>query len=300
MSNIVAILVTYNRLEKLRITLEHLMNQTVKPSRIIVVNNCSNDGTEVFLDEWKNIDDSINKNVYHMSTNLGGAGGFATAFQKALEFEFDYLYVSDDDAYLDKEGFENFEMFISKKMENVGAVCGKVIENDKIAFLHRRRIKLGLFSFKEYPVSLKEYEEEYFKIDLYSFVGTFISKEAVLNCGIPNKDYFIWYDDTEHSARLSRKYNIYCVPEIIINHDCAQAIKSVTWKNYYGYRNKLNMIKNNFNKKYYKCFRLLLRLSCLRDLFGKTKKIKIKLDSLKDDKRNIMGISEKYKPGAKI
>ena len=39
------VIVTYNRLNKLKIALEKFENQTKKQSYVLVVNNASNDGT---------------------------------------------------------------------------------------------------------------------------------------------------------------------------------------------------------------------------------------------------------------
>ena len=53
MSKICAIVVTYNRLELLKLTIERLLNQTRKLDEIIIINNASTDGTNEFLDGMK-------------------------------------------------------------------------------------------------------------------------------------------------------------------------------------------------------------------------------------------------------
>ena len=47
--NVAAVIVTYNRLEKLKNAIAAYENQLCKPTYIIVVNNASNDGTKEFL-----------------------------------------------------------------------------------------------------------------------------------------------------------------------------------------------------------------------------------------------------------
>ena len=47
------VLVTFNRLEKLKIALEAYERQTVKPKYILVVDNNSTDGTREYLENWK-------------------------------------------------------------------------------------------------------------------------------------------------------------------------------------------------------------------------------------------------------
>ena len=46
------VLVTYNRLECLKIALKRYENQILPPSHIFVINNASTDGTEEFLQQW--------------------------------------------------------------------------------------------------------------------------------------------------------------------------------------------------------------------------------------------------------
>ena len=36
--------------------------------------------------------------------------------------------------------------------------------------------------------------------------------------GLPEKDYFLWYDDSEYSLRLSAYGGICCVPEAVLDH----------------------------------------------------------------------------------
>ena len=45
MKKVVAVVVTYNRKEKLKINLECLLNQSYKIKKIVVIDNCSTDGT---------------------------------------------------------------------------------------------------------------------------------------------------------------------------------------------------------------------------------------------------------------
>ncbi len=52
-SDIGAVIVTFNRLEKLKKALASYEKQTLLPEYIIVVDNASNDGTKEYLEEWK-------------------------------------------------------------------------------------------------------------------------------------------------------------------------------------------------------------------------------------------------------
>lgn len=68
------VLVTRNRLEKLKITLDLYEKQTKRPEYIIVVDNCSTDSvTGGYLDEWSEIKTDYKKIVIHSEVNGGEA-----------------------------------------------------------------------------------------------------------------------------------------------------------------------------------------------------------------------------------
>ena len=65
------VLVTYNRLDKLKIALECYEKQKYLPKNIIVVNNASTDGTKEFLDKLAYIyTGHVNENPYEYLEEL--------------------------------------------------------------------------------------------------------------------------------------------------------------------------------------------------------------------------------------
>ena len=63
MFNVAVVIATYNRLEKLKIALTHYEKQLLLPKYIIVVDNNSTDGTDIYLSEWKNQKTEIKKHI---------------------------------------------------------------------------------------------------------------------------------------------------------------------------------------------------------------------------------------------
>ena len=61
MLKIAAVIVTYNRLDKLKKALVSYESQSVKPQYIIVVNNASTDSTQEYLEKWKQQESGIVK-----------------------------------------------------------------------------------------------------------------------------------------------------------------------------------------------------------------------------------------------
>ena len=76
---VMAIIVTFNRKELLKESIEALLNQSYKNCDILVVDNASSDGTREFISGY--ID---NKKVIYKNTevNIGGAGGFNFGIKK--------------------------------------------------------------------------------------------------------------------------------------------------------------------------------------------------------------------------
>lgn len=292
------VIVTYNRIEKLKKALECYENQTRLPDYILVVDNNSSDGTDIFLDDWKK---NCEREVLTLTENLGGSGGFYYGLKEMIKKDVDWIWVSDDDAYPKHEVFENLEKFIEKNsIQDVGAICGKIINNGKIDLNHRRIYKKSLFRIKEYPVPKIEYDNEYFKVDLFSYVGTAIKKEVLKEVGLTKKEYFIFFDDTEHSYRISRNNKILCVPSIEIIHDIEGNYNKedlIEWKKYYGIRNHIDCIKSNFPSRYYKVLLFKYRMDVVK-IKDNVEKELIK-DGIKDGKKGNLGLNNKYYPGWK-
>ena len=97
---VLALVVTYNRLNYLKRCLDFLENQDRKINQILVVNNDSNDVTQHYLEAKKNI--KVIK-----QENLGSAGGWHTRIEYALKNNFDYIWMMDDDGYPDKSSLKN-------------------------------------------------------------------------------------------------------------------------------------------------------------------------------------------------
>ena len=76
MEKVIAVVVTYNRLELLQRVVESLKKQSRKLTEILVVNNGSTDGTKEWLDGQEGL------TVIHQE-NVGGSGGFCRGIQEA-------------------------------------------------------------------------------------------------------------------------------------------------------------------------------------------------------------------------
>lgn len=97
-------LITYNRKEKLKATLDSLMVSPVSSLDIVVLDNASTDGTSEVLDGYA----KKYKNITHVRhrTNIGGNANICRAFEMAVTCGKEYAWILCDD---DKYDFSNWD-----------------------------------------------------------------------------------------------------------------------------------------------------------------------------------------------
>lgn len=303
---IVLVIPTFNRSKDLKEALERYDKQTLLPEAIIVVNNGCTDNTQDFLDEWQKTPKKYKKIVVVSDKNLGGSGGFYLGMKKALKLDFDFIFLADDDAFADKDSLLKLcECY--QKMDNknkISGLCSEVINIGKVDVHHRRRIKKGMFMLHEITVPIEEYENDSFEIDEFTFVGALIKKSVIERIGLPERNYFIHYDDTEYAIRMRKYGKIICVPSSVMYHNTGFS-DSITWKDYYGTRNQLDLIKKHYESRYYYSAVAVIfckKASLLAKIYkGRTdKERRMFKQAIKDARNNKLGISEIYKPGTRI
>lgn len=300
-SDICAIIVTYNRLEKLRTALKSYSAQKLLPRYIIVVDNASKDGTEQFLAVWKNKKEGFEKIVITCTKNLGGSGGFYLGQKKALELDINWIMVADDDAYLESDYLLGMYNYINNHdKDEISIVCGKVIEKGNCVNIHRTYLKTKWKrNFQEY-IPIEYYSKDYFEPDFVSYVGVLLNKSKLLKAGLVNKDYFIWYDDTEHSYRLGKIGRIICIPAYSVLHDVVENKNMLCWKNFYGYRNNVDFFKKHFLLQFPFVLVVLIIKSLLSPLHGRSfTEIQMRFVAIKDGLLGRLGEHNYYKPGWK-
>lgn len=300
-SDIGCVIVTFNRLDKLKKTLQSYAGQSLLPQYLIVVNNASTDGTKEYLESWKNKSEGFTKIVIHSEVNLGGSGGFYLGQQEAVEQRAGWIMIADDDAYPESNYLEGMQHYINTHdPQKISIVCGKVIQQGNSYNFHRGRWKSG-WSLSFYTaVDKEDYKKDEFYPDFVSYVGIVINKEKLEEVGLVNKDIFIWYDDTEHTYRLSKVGKIVCIPRFSIIHDVDETHNGLSWKTYYWYRNTLEFYKKQFPLRYPILLGLLFGKTFLCPLKGKSlTEVKIRFAAIRDSLLNHMGKNEIYKPGWK-
>lgn len=304
----IAIVVTFNRLEKLKKTLCAYDKIERGLDMLIIVDNNSSDGTDVFLKNWQKEKAFFDKKVLSLSENLGGSGGFYHGCKEAMNLGADWILVSDDDAYPDSAIMFEFNKFINENANRkISAVCSTVKHMDGTIDTGHRKKYSKKFAIRPLftPVSLNNYVKPSFNIDLFSYVGTFLNAKALERVGLCNDKYFIYYDDTEHSMRMSTWGEQICVPSIIFSHDDGYGLAKeqkdilMTWRDYYDIRNKINMFL--LHDKLVAFFWVISRLlMCFMKFPMNIECQKMYLTAIKDGLLGRLGKHSVYKPGFSI
>ena len=303
-TNIGVVIVTYNRLNKLKTALMKYDQQLLLPDYIIVVDNASTDDTRKYLSEWeKETKSPYQRIVLTASENRGGSGGFYLGEEAALRMDSKWVMIGDDDAYPESDYLQGIMDYINKGNEDdLSIVCGKVIQNGTLNHLHRcvidGRYKWNFFK-AEKRISFKSDTEKVLDIDLVSYVGIAINCAKMEKVGLVNKDYFIWQDDYEHSLRLRKVGRIVCLPQYNIIHETDKEHIEFSWKTYYEWRNGIDMRKKHFSSIHFFFMMLngIMRIF-LSPLKGHgLEEIGVRLRGVRDGLNGCSGKHVLYSPG---
>lgn len=254
-----AVVVTHNRLEKLRRTVESLKREAVDV--IYIVDNGCRDGTT----EWLRDEASVRIRPIYLRRNTGGAGGFEAGIRQALDDgEADWLVLMDDDARPSAKAIDTFRRKADDlEDERVLAAAvffpdGEICEMNRPSvnpFWNGRVFLRTLFGGGRmgFHIPDKAFEEceGARPIDIASFVGFFIPVSIVRRVGLPDRRLFIYGDDVLYSLRLRRAgVPIDFDPDIRFEHECGtkdretgKVKQQAKWKIYYLYRNGILMYR---------------------------------------------------------
>ena len=240
------VIVTYNRLELLKECLACVCGQTIPFSRVIVVDNHSTDGTAEYLASRSDVE------VIRETENLGGAGGFYDGLQRASQSPYDWVLIIDDDAMIAPDYMEKLLIYAGNHPQVCG-LAGKVVTEGHIDVSHRRRI-INRLLYVESNVASEEYQKESFACDAATFCGLLLQGQKMREIGLPEKEYFLWYDDIEYCLRLQESGGVTVVPAAVLHHKTVLSkegmvtkgvLHRIGWRQYYGYRNRYDTAKRH-------------------------------------------------------
>ena len=266
MSKITAVVVTFNRLKLLQRVIASLQKQSVHIHDIIIVNNGSTDGTKEWLDKQNKL------HIIHQE-NVGGSGGFYRGIQEASKTECDWIWCMDDDVFPSEHCLENLLIYASKD-NKIGIACPHRLMSGKTFTGEAKTLNLSN-PFKDMHDNglMPEDVEANETVDIVgmAFEGPLIKKEVVEKIGLPNKELFILYDDTDYSYRtILEGYRVIVVRDALMDKYDFQSQSSYRedkiknkWKLAYHVRNTAyfgHRYGKNIGVKYLAAMPFILRM----------------------------------------
>lgn len=249
-----AIVVTHNRVDKLKYTVQRYLETSVR--KIVIVDNASSDWTPSYLRELeREMPDRVA--VLSLTENCGGAGGFyhGLAYAKRC-LECDWLVLSDDDSYpagdaiarfsgCDKPGPNDEKIVAAKVLFPTGDLCpmNRPMEDPTITMVTKNL--LSGKSLLAVPDSLDS-DAISRPVMASSFVGMFIPLKALRATGVmPSKDYFLYWDDISFCLDMRAVgFGVVFRPDLIFYHDCPRRSGEISGiRFYYFVRNGFRTIK---------------------------------------------------------
>ncbi|MBX6320023.1 glycosyltransferase family 2 protein [Pigmentiphaga sp.] len=195
-----AVVVTYNRKTLLLRCLRALLEQSVPPQEIVVIDNASTDGTRAALEE-SGLLDRPGFELITLPSNEGGAGGFHHGMAAALARKSDLAWLMDDDGHPAADCLEKL-LQAAPSHDLWGPVVIDEAQPERLCFPLRMPGSAKVLRSAE---SVREAAAGGLLPGVVMpFNGVLVRRELVERIGLPRKEFFIWGDDIEYVMRASR------------------------------------------------------------------------------------------------
>lgn len=238
---VTAVVVTYNRKALLRECLAALGAQTRPCDRVLVVDNASADGTpEVVRGEFPAAD------LLVLPENAGGAGGFHAGLRDAHADGADWMWLMDDDTIPAPTA-------LAELLDAPDALEGlprPLLLASKVVWTDGRLHPMNLSGLgRDAAHFIEGCGRHLVPLRTATFVSLLVHRSAVDEFGLPLAHYFIWSDDIEYTARITRARPQagYLVPSSVAEHRTKTphtAVSDTGGRFYFHVRNSLYMLRS--------------------------------------------------------
>ncbi|KKC27760.1 glycosyltransferase family 2 protein [Sphingomonas sp. SRS2] len=208
MRSVSAVVLTYNRRDLVEDCLRAIGAQSHPVDRIVVIDNGSTDGTADML--ARNWSDKIELHI--LPKNLGAAGGFNAGIRMAYRSQADAIWVMDDDVMPDPDALERLidadALLRARHLDppfviSTARTPGGIVTNVPDIDLARNSL-----SYQNWPELL---EHCLVPVRRATFVSILLPRATLDEFGLPIASMFIWGEDTEYTARITRERAGYLV-----------------------------------------------------------------------------------------
>jgi len=216
---ICAVIVTHNRKLDLEKCTASLLVQTRPPDKILIVDNASTDGTEDML--RKIFADNPSIKYINLGANLGGGGGFHYGTRQAFKEGYDWVWLMDDDCLATEECLDTLMSQTYDPNHIYSPILISIEDKTTVLWGIKAKIHSGNFEVTTLP-----------------FNGFLIHRDSLKILGFPEKEFFIYGDDTDFNmkARANGK-KVIMITSSVMYHPYKNVVKGL--KIYKMFLNKL-------------------------------------------------------------
>lgn len=240
---LLTIVITYNAMRWLDQCIGSLLKSTIR-SDIFVIDNGSVDGTQDHI--RKTFPEVI---FYQSKENLGFGKANNLGLQYALDNDYDYVYLLNQDAWVMPETFEIL-IKVSKKHPEYG-VLSPFQTNADLHNLDRDFIK-DVLSFTSNPNIINDmYFQHYsdvYPVSVVMAAHWLITKECITKVGGFSPSFLHYSEDYNYADRMAyRNIKVGIVPSIQVVHDRGWREDAKSKKIYLSYTIIIRMMSNPSN-----------------------------------------------------
>lgn len=223
------IVLTYNNLKLNKLCIDSILDKTAYPNyELIIVDNCSTDGTREWLQEIEDTDPKLK--VILNSDNKGFAAGNNVGIQAASG---DYIVLLNNDTIVTR----GWLTAMSKHLENdaelgmCGPVTNSIGNESKIKVEYHDIDSMHQFA---YWYTTNHLNKEYRDIRVLALFCTMIKKKVIEECGMLDEAYKVgMFEDDDYAEAVKNKgYIIAAVEDAFIHHFAGASFKKLEDEKY--------------------------------------------------------------------
>lgn len=207
------VIVTYKRQQLLQTLFDSIVELTVAPWRIVVVDNENSPETAAIVGSfservrelWGDTDDDLDADgsgtrvVYHpQAENTGGSGGFSAGVEEAYRLGAEWFWVMDDDVAVEPRGLE----LLDRWTDRYDVIQGQRYDYDGGPFYWQYHfiVPLGIYN----PFAKSGFDGDHKPMNVACFEGGLFKRSVVRQIGLPDRRFFIYWDDAVYGYLASK------------------------------------------------------------------------------------------------
>jgi GT2 family glycosyltransferase len=199
---VLVVLLNWNSFDETRSALESVMRMTYPNFRVLLVDNGSQDGSNVELRRLTGDRVALLESLI----NTGYTGGCNLGFGHALEIGADYVWLLNNDAVTGVDTLSSL-VALAESDERIGLVTPRIAALDKDERLTFAggviSLKHKLYEETNDPRVAAAWDEKYPNAGLVIGTAMLVRTELVRRIGVLDPGFFAYFEDVDYSARSS-------------------------------------------------------------------------------------------------